>query len=44
MGSTTHLSCTAGNRLAEEGSILETSPEDQPCLASFCIESGQRFL
>lgn len=30
MGSTTHLLCTAGNRLAEEGSILETSPEDQP--------------
>lgn len=44
MGSTTHLLCTAGNRLAEEGSLLETSPEDQPCLASFCLLSAEIFV
>lgn len=44
MGSTTHLLCTAGNRLAEEGSLLEASPEDQPCLASFCPLSAEIFV
>lgn len=44
MGSTIHPSCTAGNGLAQEGFLIETSVEDQLCLASPSLCSVQHIV